>query len=315
MRSSFVGDSIAVRELRRQASAFANAPFPILISGETGTGKLELAILVHEKSQRAAAPFVDIHCANLNDTLFESTLFGHERGAFTDARERRPGFVSLAQGGTLLFDEIDCLAPGQQAKLLRFIDRGRYERVGGHETLVSRASLLFTTNRDIWSLRDADAFRGDLLERIAWGVLHIPPLRERPEDIGLLATLFLEEARVSMGISRLRWASSALRALRMHEWTGNVRELKRLAVVIAWRHTGGETVEEEAVHAVLGRNPFRSSGLQDAGPSGLAAQRRDAERQMISQALATTNGNRVHAARLLKIGRRTLQEKIARYGL
>src|SRR5882724_10059247 len=152
MKSSFLGDSRAIHDLRRAAGRLGNAPFPIVIEGETGTGKFEFALLLHERSSRGYEPFIDVHCANLSETIFESTLFGHERGAFTDARERRIGRVEAAANGTLLFDEVDCLSELQQAKLLRFIDRRTYERVGGRDTLTSGAGLVFSTNRDLAQL-------------------------------------------------------------------------------------------------------------------------------------------------------------------
>src|SRR5262245_24545246 len=188
MKSAFIGDTASIRELRRQALRFADAPFPILLQGETGTGKYELALLLPERSARTGEPFVAIHCANRSDALFESTVFGHERGAFTDARERRAGKIERARDGTILFDDIDCLTPQQQAKLLRLLDRRQYERVGGVETLTTPAAFLFASNRDIRALASAGEFRPDLFARIACLVLRIPPLRARPDAIAPLAT-------------------------------------------------------------------------------------------------------------------------------
>src|SRR6185436_5650626 len=150
MRSRFLGDGRAMAELRRVGARLADFPYPLLITGETGSGKFELALWIHESSSRSNQGFVDVHCANLCESLFESMLFGHERGAFTDARERHDGRIEMAGRGTILFDEVDCLDLRAQAKLLRFVDRRTYERVGGRETYKSPASLIFTTNQDLW---------------------------------------------------------------------------------------------------------------------------------------------------------------------
>ncbi len=315
-KSSFLGDSRAIRELRRTALRLADAPFPIVIEGETGTGKFELALLIHERSSRSSDPFVDIHSANLSDELFEATLFGNERGAFTDARQRRIGRVEAAACGTLLFDEIDCLTLTQQAKFLRFVDRRRFERVGGVETLRTDAAFLFATNRDLRELAEDGLFRNDLLARISWIVLRIPPLRERTGDIALLATLLLEETRSTFGQPRVRWSAAAMDMLRSHSWPGNVRELKALVTVVSFLHSGGDTVEEFEVAAALPQprgNPGHS--FVSAEISSLVKLRTETERRVITAALTATAGNRVQAARLLKIGRRTLQMKISKYGL
>jgi DNA-binding NtrC family response regulator len=312
-KSSFLGESRAIHELRRLASRLANAAFPIVIEGETGTGKYELALLLHERSSRSREPFVDVHCANLDDVLFESTLFGHERGAFTDARERRVGRLDAARAGTVLFDEVDCLTPMQQAKLLRVIDRRAYERVGGTETLTTAAHFLFTSNRSLRQLASARDFRSDLLYRVSWFVLQIPPLRQRPEDIALLATLLLEETRSNDSLPRMHWSSGAMEALRAHPWMGNVRELKSAVQVVAYLHEDGESIGRSEVERILrATSEFAITGHVS---EGLFELRTDAERRLIADALKATEGNRVRAARLLKIGRRTLQVKIAKYGL
>jgi DNA-binding NtrC family response regulator len=299
------------------AVRLADAPFPILIEGETGTGKYELALLIHERSSRSTEPFVDIHCANLSETLFEATLFGSERGAFTDARERRFGRIEAAGGGTILFDEVDCLSLEQQAKLLRVIDRRRFERIGGNEVLTTTASVLFATNRDLSALADEGLVRRDFLSRVSCVLLRIPPLRERKEDILLLATLLLEEALLTFRLPRVRWSSAAMTLLKSHSWPGNVRELKTLVHLVAYLHSGGDKIDEaEVAHALLNRRAMTPTSADATGASaGLAKFRTDAERQLIVDVLKATAGNRVRAARLLKIGRRTLQQKIAKYGL
>jgi DNA-binding NtrC family response regulator len=246
--------------------------------------------------------------------LFESLLFGHERGAFTDARERHAGRVEAAGRGTMLFDEIDCLDLRNQAKLLRFVDRKTFERVGGRDTLKSPASLIFTTNQDLWQMVQDGTFRADLLARITWAVLRIPPLREHPEDISFLAGRFLEEARVQFGIKTLRWTAEALHLLQEYTWPGNIRELKSVVYVSAYLQRDQTAIDAASLALLLnGRaNPALPHHVSELSLSGA---RGGVERDLIAEALRRTDGNRVHAARLLKIGRRTLQGKIAKYGL
>ena len=301
-------------ELRRLGARLANFPYPLLIVGETGCGKYELALWIHESSSRAAQPFIDVHCPNLSDTLFESILFGHERGAFTDARDRHEGRIETAGRGTVLFEEIDCLDLRAQAKLLRFVDRKTFERVGGRETHRSSASLIFTTNRDLWQMVEDGTFRADLLARVTWAVMRIPPLREHPEDITFLAGRFLEEARSQFGMRELRWSADALHVLQQYAWPGNVRELKSVVYVAAYLNGEEPVIDASTVTMLL--NGRRNPALSPARDAlSLAGARGDVERDVIAEALRRTDGNRVHAARLLKIGRRTLQGKITKYGL
>jgi DNA-binding NtrC family response regulator len=312
MQAKFLGDGRAMAELRRVGARLANFPYPLLIIGETGCGKFELALWIHENSSRAVQPFVDVHCANLSEHLFESILFGHERGAFTDARERHEGRVETAGRGTVLLDEIDCLDLRTQAKLLRFVDRKTFERVGGRETRKSPASLIFTTNQDLWQMVDDGTFRADLLARVTWAVLRIPPLRDHPEDITFLAGRFLEEARVQFQTKQLRWSSDALHLLQQYPWPGNIRELKSVVYVAAFLNGDNPVIEASVLTLLLNA---RTNPALPQNELSLASARGDVERDLIAEALRRTDGNRVHAARLLKIGRRTLQGKISKYGL
>jgi DNA-binding NtrC family response regulator len=312
-RAAFTGDSRPIADLRRLAARLSDFPFPILISGETGTGKYELARHIHEKSSRVAEPFIDVHCANLTSTLFESELFGHERGAFTDARDQRAGRVELAGGGTLLFDEIDCLDLTLQAKLLRLVDHRLFERVGGRETLSCDAALIFTTNRDLWQMVADGTFRADLLARISWSPLFIPALRDHPEDITFLAGMFLEEARMRFSLPQLRWDTAALRLLCVYPWPGNVRELKSITYLAAYLHQD-HAIRADRIEALLAARHAATGGCHNPALD-LAGARLQSEREVIAEALRRTEGNRVRAAKLLNIARRTLQGKIAKYGL
>jgi len=312
-RLYFLGESEPIQRLRANALRLADAPFPILITGESGTGKYELAMFLHAASLRAKEPFVDVHCATLSETLFESELFGHERGAFTDARERHVGLIERAGSGTLLFDEIDCLAERLQGKLLRFVDRRLYERIGGRESLSSRAALLFASNRPLEDLVESGEFRFDLFSRINWMTLEIPPLRARPKDVAFLANVFLEETRFQLRRATLRWSAAALDGLRQCEWKGNVRELRAVSTILGFLHAGTGVVSREEVDELLKERQRNVANV--VRPFGLRDVRGEAEREVIAEALRRTSGNRVHAARLLNIGRRTLQTKITRYRL
>jgi two-component system, NtrC family, response regulator AtoC len=310
----FLGDTPAVQQVRRILVKVADAPFPVLIEGETGSGKYEAALLLHERSRRAQQPFAEIHCANLTETLFESTLFGHERGAFPDAHDRQTGRIELADRGTILFDEIDCLSNVCQAKLLRLVDRGSYERVGGRTTFTTSARMVFACNQSVLNLVQKGELRSDLFERIGWLIVRIPPLRERVHDIPLLASLFLEEAHVSYNLARLRWSNDALTTLARHTWPGNIRELKSFAHVAAYLFADQEVIRGTHVESLLASRTPNPATRNDAAAS-MTARRANLERQVIVEALRHTSGNRVHAARLLNISRRSLQTKISKYGI
>jgi len=309
-RHFFLGRHSTIEELRRRATRLAEAPFPILILGESGVGKYELSNFIHSASSRRTEAFLDVHCANLQGALFDSELFGHERGSFTDARDRHIGHVERAGRGTILFDEIDCLNVELQSKLLRFVDMRTFERVGGRERLRSDAHLHFATNRDLPALVGEGGFRFDLLCRINWVTFRIPPLRDRPDDVVFLAGVFLEEARLSIARGPLRWGPKAIQSLRAYSWPGNVRELKTVATVAAYLHDGNGPIEAAEVAEILDARMQKPA----APPvSRLSDMRNDAERQIIEDALRKANGNRARAARLLQIGRRTLHEKLVRY--
>lgn len=273
----------------------------VLLTGESGTGKEVVARAIHAASRRRERPFVAVNCAVLSETLLESELFGHERGAFTGAVQRRRGRLELADGGTFFLDEIGELRPELQAKLLRVLQERRFERVGGTETLTSDVRWIAATNRDLAVAMARGAFREDLYHRLAVFPIRLPPLRERKLDLLPLAELLLVRVGRELGKVGLALDEGARRALLGHDWPGNVRELvntlERAAILADGRVIGAE-------HLGL--------ALPLAEPLGTLQL---AEKAAIVEALASVHGHRKKAAERLGIGERTLYEKLKAYGI
>ncbi|MCH2187359.1 sigma 54-interacting transcriptional regulator, partial [Myxococcota bacterium] len=221
------GQSTALRELRRRADSAAQSTSNVLLVGETGTGKGRLARWMHRLSPRHPAPFIHFDCAAISTTLFETELFGHERGAFTGAQSRRLGSAERAKAGTLFLDEIGELGSRQQAKFLRLLEDRTFERVGGSTALRLRARVLAATNRHLTLSTSSQGFRRDLLHRLSVITLRIPPLRERPEDIPALVEYAGLRMQARTG-DRIHVSSAGLRVLTLYSWPGNVRELMNL---------------------------------------------------------------------------------------
>ncbi|MEO7456966.1 MAG: sigma-54 dependent transcriptional regulator [Gemmatimonadaceae bacterium] len=276
--------------------AAQNDDVPVLIIGETGTGKGFVARRIHDRSRRAAQPFVEVNGASLSATFLESELFGHERGAFTDAKVAKRGLLEVASRGTLFLDEVGEIAPEVQPKLLKVLEDRSFRRLGGTAELRSDARVIAATNRPLADLVRDGRFRADLYYRLQVLTLALPPLRERRDEIEPLSEGFL-----ARGASLSRSARAALRG---YEWPGNVRELRNTL----WRATllaDGGTIEARHLGLAV---PGASTHVKAAGPRTLA----DAERDAIAAALRATDGNKVHAAKLLGIARSTLLEKLKR---
>ncbi|HUT35612.1 MAG TPA: sigma-54 dependent transcriptional regulator [Planctomycetota bacterium] len=291
--------------VRRAAASKAT----LLVQGESGTGKELVARLAHTASLRALGPFIKVNCAALAETLLESELFGHEKGAFTGAIALRRGRFELAHGGTLLLDEISEIPPALQAKLLRAIEEDEFERVGGTQTLKVDVRLVCTTNRDLSCEIAEGRFRADLYHRLNVIAVVLPPLRERRADIPLLVHHFLRRFRSESPSPARAVGKEAMDILCQYPWPGNVRELRNLihrAVVLG----DGEVLRPEDLPADL--TAARPRGL----PAGIAVGRSidDVERDLILKTLRSTGGNKTEAARLLRVTPRTLRNKLGRYG-
>ncbi len=302
-----IGNSPAIAAVLRLIEKVAPHDTTVLITGESGTGKELVARTLHERSRRCAGPFVAVNCSALPETLLESELFGHQRGAFTGAVASRKGVFAQAHGGTLLLDEIGTMPGGLQAKLLRVLEEGRVRPLGAEREVPVNVRVVAATNADLESLVRERTFREDLYFRIKVVAIPLPPLRQRREDISLLARHFFERFREQ---GRLRNLSpEALRALENYRWPGNVREMSNVierACLLAETDTlTPELLPEE----VLQGRPAQRFDAAPAEPSTLA----ESEKAQIIHTLDKTGWQRTRAAQLLGISRRTLYNKLRQY--
>jgi len=309
--SEWVAADRASQRVLELARKVADAPSTVLITGESGTGKDQLARLIHQLSPRRDAPLLKIDCASLPAELVESELFGHERGAFTGAVERKLGRLEMARGGSIVLDEVAALAAGVQSKLLRVLEERSFERLGGSETLRIDARLLALTNTDLTQAVAAGRFREDLYYRLNVVRIAVPPLRERRADILPLAAHLLARLGPLHGKPRARFDAAAQRALEAYAWPGNVRELKN-AVERALIFAAGEALAlvdlPDAVRAAAGAGAAAGDG---DGLTSLA----DLEREAIRRTLEATRYKIGRSAEILGISRKTLLEKRKKYGL
>jgi two-component system, NtrC family, response regulator AtoC len=298
--------SDVMREVLRLAERVAATDANVLVTGESGTGKDALASFIHARSLRAMSAFVKIDCGALPGELLEAELFGYERGAFTGATEARPGRLEAAQCGTIVLDEIAHLSTDAQAKLLRVIEEREFERLGGRRTIKVEARLIALTNVDLDDAVRRRAFREDLFYRLNVVRLHVPPLRERREDIEELARSFLKTYATKHGRAVKGISPEALQILMMYEFPGNVREL-------------ANTIERALI--VAEGKKIQATDLPESLRASVAMQKRVKQRQTlaeleadyITETLEFVKGNKSEAARLLGISRKNLYEKLARY--
>ena len=317
-----IGDAPALVEVTRQIQKAAPTDATVLLLGESGTGKELFARAVHMLSPRKNAPLIAINCAAIPETLLESELFGHERGAFTGAVASKPGRVELADRGTLFLDEVGDLSPALQAKLLRVLQDRSYERVGGSKTLKVDVRVVAATNKDLRGAVVAGRFREDLFFRLAVVVLAIPPLRDRPGDLVSLAEHFLDRFRREIGREGLAFTPTALEAIRGHRWPGNIRELEN-AVERAAILCEGTAIDARHL-ALEGRGAIREPGDEawerlcdlSGGLDAASARVRDrAERFMLKRALDEAGGSKTRAAEILSVNYKRLLARIKELGL
>ena len=286
---------------------------PVLILGETGTGKELTAKKIHYSGRFRDEPFIGLNCAALNENLLESELFGHEKGAFTGAYTRKLGRFELAQEGTLFLDEIGDMSLPLQAKLLRVLQEKSFERVGGTQTIKSNCRIIAATNKDIQHLINSGSFRSDLYFRLSVVTLFLPPLRERREDIPALTKLFITEANLEFNKNILGLSCKALEALLSYHWPGNIRQLKNVithAVLLAETNT----IEPKDL-SFLEPSSYKPAPSPPNLRSLLQHEKNQREQQIIQEALQRNKGNITHTAKELGISRKTLYEKLKYYKL
>jgi len=312
---NIIGESEPMQQVMDVVRQVAPARATVLIQGESGTGKELLAKAIHQLSPRSAKPMVTVHCAALSPTLLESELFGHEKGAFTGAHERRIGRFEQAEGGTLFLDEIGEIDETTQVKLLRFLGERTFERVGGNKTLTADVRVVAATNKNLKELVDAGEFREDLYFRLSVVELWSPPLRDRSADVPLLALSFLREFASENAKPVGDFTAEALEAMIRYEWPGNVREL-RTAVEHAVVLSKGDMIQlSDLPQSVQSRGVIRSETELSQPIIDKGVTLEEAEKQLIIRTLQECRGNRTAAAKKIGISRRTLHRKLHRYGL
>jgi DNA-binding NtrC family response regulator len=311
----FISASASSRKLLDEVALIAGNPIPVvLVTGESGTGKQLISRMLHDRSSRAAGPFVELNCSAIPENLVESELFGHERGAFSDARERKPGLVEIADGGTLFLDEIGDLGAAAQAKLLTFIEQRSFRRLGSTVSRQVDVRIVAATNRDLAAAVQARTFREDLWYRLNALTVRLPPLRERREDVAPIAEHFLLEASRQFGRTWRGLAQETVRLLERARWPGNARELKAVmtraalmhdADLLCPAHLPAELVAEALAAPEPGAEPRRAV---EAGPAIPSLE--EVELAHIRRVLEICNGNRTLAAQHLRITRQTLARRI-----
>jgi two-component system response regulator AtoC len=312
---NIIGESEVMHEVFEVVRQVAPTRATVLIQGESGTGKEMIAKAIHQLSPRARQPLVAVHCAALPATLLESELFGHEKGAFTGAHERRIGRVEQAQGGTLFLDEIGEIDATVQIKLLRFLGERTFERIGSSKTITADVRLVCATNKNLEQMVKAGAFREDLFFRLAVVPITLPPLRERAMDVPLLAKAFLKEFAEEYGKNVNDFEPAALEALSHYSWPGNVRELRAAverAIVMSRKDKIAVRDLPENVRAG-GAAPAASISGNIIENKGMTVH--EAEKQLIVRALKEAAGNRTLAAQKIGVSRRTLHRKLHTYHL
>jgi DNA-binding NtrC family response regulator len=310
MKERFIAQSRAMRDLVEQVRRFAQTDSNVLIAGETGTGKNAIARELHERGPRAKHPFVTIDCASLSSSLIDSELFGHERGAFTDAVIARAGRFELAGAGTVYLDAVTELPLEGQGKLLRIVEDKRVERLGGHTSFSVGARIVASTHADIEDAVRGGAFRHDLFHRLRVLPLRVLPLRERPDDVLPLAKYFISRLAALRRVSVPSITRDGAAALRDYAWPGNVRELRH-AVERAFETAGGGAIALDDLPTDILEAPALAPDTALAHRPTLD----DVERRYITATLRHARGNQTEAARLLGISRKALWEKRKRYGL
>ncbi len=306
---AIIGTHPAMQQLLRRVAQVAQTRSTVLIQGESGTGKELIAAAIHQNSKRKEAPLIRLNCAALADSMLESELFGHEKGAYTGAVSRRDGRFKQADGGTLFLDEVSEIPPGVQVKLLRFLQEREFERVGGNETIQVDVRLVAATNRNLKAAVEDGKFREDLYYRLSVVHLDVPPLRTRPSDVLLLADHFLRELAREEGETMEGFTEDAKSALLAYPWPGNVRELKNC---IEQAFVFAEHCRIDAADLPIQSSPARQEAIRMMIPGATMA---EIERYAILETLRAVQGSTVKAAGILGISQRTIQYRLKEWGV
>jgi two-component system nitrogen regulation response regulator GlnG len=326
-----VGKCPAMQNVYKDIGRVASQDVTVLISGESGTGKELVARAIYQHSKRADKPFLAINCAAIPETLLESELFGHEKGAFTGAERKRIGKFEQCSGGTIFLDEVGDMTMLTQAKILRLIQEQRFERVGGSETIQTNVRLIAATHGDLREMAESGRFRGDLYYRLGVFTIHLPPLRERGDDIPLLTTHFIRRFSRELNKDVQQISPEVMELLQRHTWPGNVRELQSVLKQALLQATGpvlvpeflpaslrlrpavpSETTEAAALPDL---HEFIQSRIRDNATDLYAESLNLMERELLTAVLRHTTGNQVQAARILGITRGSLRTKMRTLGL
>ena len=314
-----MGPSDAIQRITSEVNRVAESDFAVVIIGETGSGKELIARAIHEASPRSNAPFIAVDCGAIPETLLESELFGHEKGAFTGADSQKRGKFELAEGGTVFLDEISNMPLGSQAKLLRVLQEKKVYRVGGTNPITINVRLLVASNQDLHELSESGSFRKDLFYRLNEFSIIVPPLRERKEDIPYLAKRFLDTANLELRKNVKGFSESALNLLFNYNWPGNVRELRssiRRATLLADEMIGEKQLDLKRVSDLaftpkVEGTPWRGLSLGEIVEQSTAA----VEREVLTQVMREVGGNKAKAARLLQIDYKTIHTKLKKLGI
>jgi DNA-binding NtrC family response regulator len=330
VEDAIVGGCPAMREVYKAIGRVAPQDVPVLITGESGTGKELVARAIYQHGPRAKSPFLALNCAAIPENLLESELFGHEKGAFTGADRRRIGKFEQCNGGTLLLDEIGDMPPALQAKILRLLQEQSFERVGGNETIRTDVRLIAATHRDLKAWSDEGRFRADLYYRLSVFTIHLPPLRERGDDLPTLIRLFVKRFSAELGRDVREISADTIERLRSYSWPGNIRELQSILQQAILRSTGPVLLpaflpdlcpeSAETGSALPSGSAFDLNAIIDQrlGPDAENLYEdihREVDRLLLMRVLECTGGNKNQAARLLGISRQTLRIKLNDVGL
>ncbi len=315
---NMIGKSDAMKHVFDIIGTVSNRDTTVLIQGESGTGKELTAGAIHYHSSRREGPFVKLNCAALNKEILESELFGHEKGSFTGAIKTRRGRFELADGGTIFLDDVDDIPLEMQVKLLRVLQEREFERVGGEETIPVNVRIICATKKDLKKLAQEGCFREDLYYRLNVVTIHIPPLRERKDDIPLLAAYFIRKYAAQQRVSVNSISQEALQLLLSYNWPGNIRELENVIEHAVTFCASGIIIPKNFPHNLMGREDSHgifSIELSTIDSIDLQETLGEAERKLLLWAYQKTNGNQVRMSEILRIPRTTLQNKLVKYNI